>query len=301
MGPYQALKGEIPAKLIDTLKPETHIKIKMIPEPASNSRKNKLIETEWLSRHLKDKGIIIVDLRSQEEYDKGHIENAVHLNFKEITGDETERRKFPPENTPDILGNLGIDKNTLVIAYDDDSSHYAARLFWILEYFGHKKVAILNGGFRKWVKENRELTNLAPDIEKKIFELHPDSDKIATAEYVLKNISNPKVVLLDVRSQEEYSGEKIRAKRGGHIPGAVNIEWKKSMNEDQTFKSSQELNGMFSKKGVTKDKEIITYCQLAVRASHTYFTLKMLGYPKVKAYNGSWGEWGNDPNLPIEK
>jgi thiosulfate/3-mercaptopyruvate sulfurtransferase len=273
----------------------------MIPEPTSNSRKNKLIETEWLSRHLKDKEIIIVDLRSREEYDKGHIENAVHLNFKEITGDEIERRKLPPENTPDILGNLGIDKNTLVIAYDDDSSHYAARLFWILEYFGHKKVAILNGGFRKWVKENRELTNLAPDIEKRIFESHPDSDKIATAEYVLKSISNPKVVLLDVRSQEEYSGEKIRAKRGGHIPGAVNIEWKKSMNEDQTFKSSQELNEIFSKKGVTIDKEIITYCQLAVRASHTYFTLKMLGYPKVKVYNGSWGEWGNDPNLPIEK
>ena len=107
--------------------------------------------------------------------------------------------------------------------------------------------------------------------------------------------------MLDVRSPDEYTGDKIRAERGGHIPGAVNIEWKKSMNDDQTFKSPEVLNKMFAEQGVTKDKEIITYCQFAVRASHTYFTLRMLGYPRVRVYNGSWGEWGNDLNLPIEK
>ncbi len=240
-------------------------------------------------------------MRSREEYDKGHIKNAVHLNFKDITGDETARRKLPPENIPEILGNIGIDKNIFVIAYDDDSSHYAARLFWILEYFGHKKVAILNGGYNKWLREDRKLTDLEPDIKRKIFEPQPDPEKIATAEYILENISNPEVVLLDVRSKEEYAGDKIRAKRGGHIPGAVNIEWKKSMNDDQTFKSPEVLNEMFIKQGVARDKEIITYCQLAVRASHTYFTLRMLGYPKVRVYNGSWGEWGNDENLPVEK
>ncbi len=127
---------------------------------------------------------------------------------------------------------------------------------------------------------------MAPDIKRKIFEPRPDPGKIATAEYILKNISNPEVVLLDVRPREEYTGDKIRTKRGGHIPGAVNIEWKKSMNDDQTFRSQEVLNEMFIKQGVTKGKEIITYCQLAVRASHTYFTLRMLGYPTFRVYNG---------------
>ncbi len=260
-----------------------------------------VIETEWLSRHLDDRDVRIVDLRPGEEYDKGHIKNAVHLFFKDITGDETAGRTFPPENTPDILGGLGIDENTMVIAYDEDSGLYAARLFWILEYLGHEKAGILNGGIRKWVKENRELTTFVPEIEKKRFVPQPRADRIATAEYVLKNMSDPDVILLDVRSPEEYKGITIRSKRGGHIPGAVNLEWKKSMKDDQTFKSPHELNEMFRKEDVTRDKEIITYCQLAIRASHTYFTLKKLGYPKVRVYNGSWGEWGNDMYLPVEK
>ncbi len=160
-----------------------------------------LFETEWLSRHLNDNNIRIVDVRSQGEYDKSHIKNAVHLNFKEITGDETMKRSLPPENTPDILGNLGIDESTCIIAYDEDSSHNASRLFWILKFFGHKKAGILNGGWKKWLMENRELSGSKPIIERKSFTPQQDPDQIASADYILKNISNPGVIMLEVRSK----------------------------------------------------------------------------------------------------
>ena len=189
----------------------------------------------------------------------------------------------------------------MVVAYDDDSGHYAARLFWILEYLGHKKARILNGGLLKWINEKRGLSTHPHRINMKTFLPQPIPDKIATAEWILKHISDPEVVMLDVRRASEYTGIEIRAMRGGRIPGSVNIEWREAARDNQTFKSSKELSDMFGKSGACKDREIMIYCQLGVRAAHTYFTLRLLGYPKLRVYNGSWAEWGNDPELPVEK
>src|SRR3990172_1579359 len=165
-----------------------------------------LAETDWLSMHLDDEDIRIVDLRHREEYDKGHIKNSVHLNYADITGDDSVKRTFPPENSAVILESLGINRDTMVVAYDDDSVHYAARLFLILEYLGHKKARVLNGGLLKWINEKRGLSTHPHRLNMKTFLPQPNPDKIANAEWILKHISDPDVVMLDVRRASEYTG-----------------------------------------------------------------------------------------------
>ncbi|MBI3990169.1 MAG: sulfurtransferase [candidate division NC10 bacterium] len=264
-----------------------------------------LIETQELAARLNDPDLRIVDLRSEEEYQQGHIPGAVHGNPRSL--DDLEANKqglpLPAENAGAIFGGLGIDERTRVVAYDNMGGLFAARLFYVLEFFGHKNVQILNGGMDKWIREGRPQTTEVPKVPMKSFVAKENPDVIATAEWVKANLGSPKVCLVDARSPKEYSGEDLQSnKRGGHIPGAVNIDWVETIDPTtKVFKLAEDLRKLFEASGATKGREIVTYCQSGYRAAHSYFVARLLGYEKVRNYDGSWQEWGNDPALPLER
>ncbi len=271
-----------------------------------------LVETDWLAEHLEDPQVRIIDLRyywdrpGQEAYDAGHIPGAVYLQWDIDLCDLTAPIKFtvaPPEKVAAVLGRLGLDNAMRLVAYDDEGGHFSSRLWWTLQYYGFENVRILHGGVQKWKSENRPWTQAIPQVEPKNFIIgSPHSGMRWTATQVLDHLNDPHTVLVDVRRPTEYTGEEIRAARGGHIPGACNLLWLDNLDSDSwTFKEAGTLRKKFEAAGVTPDKQVVTYCQGGVRACHAALTLKMLGYPDVKVYSGSWEEWGNDPALPIEQ
>ena len=280
--------------------------------PDSSIRSDFLVETSWVAAHLNNPTIRIVE--SDEDYllyETGHIPGAVKVDWFTTLQDSTRRDFLSQAAFEAMCSRLGIANNTTVVFYGDRNNWFACYAFWLFEYYGHPNRKIMDGGRLKWEKEGREFSRAVPSYQPVAYQAQsPDLTIRAFREQVLAHqaAGGP---LIDVRSPQEFTGELLHmpnypqegAMRGGHIPGAVNIPWSKAVNDtDGTFKPVEALRELYVGKGFTPDKEIIAYCRIGERSSHTWFVLKyLLGYPKVRNYDGSWTEWGNLVNVPVAK
>jgi thiosulfate/3-mercaptopyruvate sulfurtransferase len=273
-----------------------------------------LVSTEWVQNHINDKNVRIVevDYDPTSNYLQGHIPNAVLFDWRKDMNDPITRDILSKAQLEDLLSRNSVSNDTEIVLYGDFNNWFAAYAFWTLKYYGVEKVKLMNGGRKKWLLEDRPLTKDIPTFPRAVFKAKEPDDTIRVfKEYVKESIRMKDKVLIDVRSPKEYTGEILappeypteHAQRGGHIPGAINIPWGLAVNDaDGTFKPREELEKLYIERGVTPEKEVITYCRIGERSSHSWFVLKyLLGYPNVKNYDGSWTEWGNSVRLPIEK
>ncbi|MFC0559554.1 sulfurtransferase [Halalkalibacter alkalisediminis] len=261
-----------------------------------------LMTVEDVEKTLKDENRLIVDVR-KEGYASGHIPGAISFDMELLIDKEhpVEGHLIQEEAFEKIMREHGVNNDQTVIIYDQGRETDATRLFYALEYFGHKDVRVLDGGFTAWEAANKKTETQTFDAERGDFSAKENRELRMEKEEVKQVIGKENVVLLDVRSPGEYKGEDVRSKRGGHIPSAVNLEWTNVLTEEDVsrFKSADEIETLLEAEGVKKDKKVVVYCQKANRASHMYFTLRLLGYEDLSVYEGSWEEWGNDPKTPI--
>ncbi|HZG66142.1 MAG TPA: sulfurtransferase [Herpetosiphonaceae bacterium] len=270
-----------------------------------------LVDTEWVAAHLNDPKVRLIE--SNEDvllYETGHIPGAVKLDWVGDLNDPVVRDYLDTAHFEELMSRLGITNDTTVILYGDKNNWWATYALWVFKLFGHEDVRIMNGGRKKWIDEGRELTKEVPQYPRAEYRARERNDGEIRAFRDQVRESLGKVALVDVRSPDEYSGKKLHmpeypqegALRGGHIPTAQSIPWGQAVNEDGTFKSREELEQLYGSKGITPDRDVIAYCRIGERSSHTWFVLKyLLGYKNVRNYDGSWTEWGNSVGLPIER
>jgi thiosulfate/3-mercaptopyruvate sulfurtransferase len=264
-----------------------------------------LVDTEWVEAHLGDPEVRIVEVGgAPRDYAEGHLPGAVFLGIGSLSNpdDPVDGTIATREQLSDALSAIGARRGETLVLYDRQRSLNAARAYWALKYYGHPEIRVYDGGAARWTADGRSMSAESPTVAGSEYQAGPaDPDLQTSWQWVVDHVDDPSTLTCDVRGPNEYLGRDVRAARGGHIPGSINVEWTAAVNGDQTFKSAAELRVLYTAAGFTPDKQIITYCQTGVRGAHTWFVLsELLGYPNVRNYDGSWAEYGNNPESPIE-
>lgn len=263
-----------------------------------------LLEPAELHQRLGDPRLLVVDLSRPQVHAQAHVPGAVPLLYSELVRAEPPAMGLLPEahQLAQVLSRIGLTPAHHVIGYDDEGNGRAARLLWTLEALGHPGYSLLDGGLHAWAAEGLPLEAGVREPTPSDYPAqlrHPEV--LADRQWLLEHLGDPGTVVLDVRSPAEYRGEDVRAERGGHIPGAVNLEWTEAMDRARSLRllPAERLRTLLTERGVTPDREVVVHCQTHHRSAHTFFVLRHLGYPRVRAYAGSWSEWGNTPELPV--
>ncbi len=269
-----------------------------------------LVSTGWVAQHKTDPNVVVAEVDvDTKAYDEGHVPGAIGWNWQTQLCDTVQRDIIPKNEMEKLMRDSGISNDTIVVLYGDNNNWFAAWALWQMKIYGHKDVRIMDGGRKKWIAEGRELSKDKSSPKSAGYKASaPDQSLRAYLPQVQAAMKNG-VAMVDVRSADEFTGKILSppglpetCQRGGHIPGARNIPWATACNEDGTFKSFDDLKALYGNKGITLDKEVISYCRIGERSSHTWFVLKyLLGFKNVKNYDGSWTEWGNLVGVPVAK
>jgi len=267
--------------------------------------KDVLVDANWIEANAEDPSVRILEVGTDPSaFASGHLPGAAFLAMAGLSNpvDPVQGRIGTRAQVSAALSAVGVERGQTLVLYDRQNNLQASRAYWVLKYYGHPELRILNGGVPRWTAEGRSLSPEVRELVPSSYEAGPaDPEMETTWQYVVDHIDDPATLRCDVRSPNEFLGLDVRSERGGRIPGSINVEWTAAVNADGTFKSADDLAALYGAAGFTPDKNIITYCQTGLRGAHTWFVLhELLGFPQVRNYDGSWAEYGNNPESPIE-